>query len=167
MDPADRTRCTRTARTASPAAADRACPWTLCPDPASRRADPGGFRRCSRRRGDRYQRSRRAGPSFLALPLRFLGGPFLLGDLVFIEIPEGLRDGVHGERALIVRDRELVERHDARQLRDIARERAHVVIAAGYFHRDRQLGIEVSHLLGRGRLEELELQASSETRLID
>ena len=62
---------------------------------------------------------------------------------------------------------EIVQRHDARQLGDVARERAHVMVGAGDLDLDRQLGVELFHLLLLRGLEELELQAAPEAGLVD
>ena len=62
---------------------------------------------------------------------------------------------------------DVVQRDDPRQLRDVARERAHVVVVAGDPDVDRQLGVEIGHPLLRRRLEQLELQAAAEARLVD
>src|SRR6185503_5409585 len=109
---------------------------------------------------------RRLRASFLRA-LRALGGRALLRHLFLVEIAERLRDGIHRERSLVVRNREVVERDDPRQRRDVARERADVVVVAGYLDADRQLGVEVGHLLLWRRTEQVELEAAAETRLVD
>ena len=83
--------------------------------------------------------------SFLGLAL-FLGlrERTLLRDLFLVEVAE--RPGFGIERRatpLSLAIDEVVERDDARQLRDVARERAHVVVGAGDLDLDRQLGVEV------------------------
>src|SRR5262249_9814313 len=82
------------------------------------------------------------------------------------EVTEGLGHRVHRQRALVVDDAQVVERDDAWQLRHVARERAHVVVAARDLHVDRKLGVEVGHPLLRGWLEQLELQPSAEPGLV-
>ena len=59
-----------------------------------------------------------------------------------------------------------MQRHDARQRGDAARKPAHLVVAAGQPHLDRQLGIEVLLVLAL-RLEQLLLEAGREARLRD
>src|SRR6266536_2499386 len=101
------------------------------------------------------------------LGLRVFRRTALLGNLVFIEVAERLGNRVHGQRSLVVRDSDVVKRHDSGKLRDVAREGAHVMITSGDFDADREFGVEIGQpLLGR-RLEQLELQAAAEASLID
>src|SRR5581483_6087301 len=103
----------------------------------------------------------------------FLGRAFLPGlalrrDFLVVEVAECARGGVHGEHAVLLRlDVHVVERHDARELADVAREGAHVVVGAHDLHRDRQLGIELALRLAGRRPEQLELQPAPEAGLVD
>src|SRR6185369_11429984 len=54
-----------------------------------------------------------------------------------------------------------------RQLRNVARESTDIVVVADDLDLDRQLSIEIRHDLGARGLEQLELQATPKTRLVD
>src|SRR5207237_5008958 len=93
----------------------------------------------------------------------------LCRELVIVEIAEGARSGIQRERVVLAAgsDGYVVERDDARELPDIAREGAHVVVAADHLYRDRALGIELARDLGRRGPEQVTLQPASQTRPVD
>src|SRR5439155_12367531 len=106
----------------------RAGPWRSFPVPPSKRANPDGFRRHSRRRAQTpIPRGARRASSFLRL---ILGGCALPRDLILVEIAERLRSGIERQHTCVVGNGEIVESHDPWQLSDFARESAHVVIVA-------------------------------------
>jgi len=64
-------------------------------------------------------------------------------------------------------DRHVIQRDDARQLADVARECPHVVVGAGDLERDGPLSIELAGDFAGRRAKELELQAAAKPRLVD
>src|SRR5690554_3808147 len=174
MDRAGYWRRRRRSRPAEIPAAARPAPGAASP-PRRRRADRRRRCRCRRRPG--AGGGRRAGAACGACAprnrwsLRAYSWILLFGKLPVLEIAIGLGRYLHDQRigtadaavaaALAVArsgiDREVLQRRDAREARDVADEVAELVIVAGHLDLDRKLGVEV---LGPLRLgpEQLELE---------
>src|SRR5512139_641763 len=138
--------------------------WSCACRPSTR-----GVRLHRRRRIRRASPQGRQGPlcaedssgGSLGWPFRRLLRLALGGDLVLIQVPVGLGSGIEAQvAALAGRDAHVVQRDDPRQVGDVAREGAEVVVLAGHFHGDRQFRVVLADI-GLARTEQFEVQATT------